>query len=238
MKLHAASVCVAIAVSGWSGSIAFGQQAGNGVAGVIDEDLPAEVREILQKHEAESQEIRRTAEQEITVHRQKAIKRLHDLEEKFNREQKVDEAVAVREKLRQLRLAHLKPRPNPGNLIQFSNRIGQTFYFDVIGDVHGAVWGSDVYTLDSTLAVAAVHAGVLKTGQRGMIRVTIVESPERHEGSEKNEVHTGDWGPFTASYKVRRPLATDENTNESPAEAEAGAAGLRARRRDINIPFR
>ena len=35
--------------------------------------------------------------------------------------------------------------------------------------VGGFVWGTNVYTLDSTLALAAVHAGLLKTGESKVV---------------------------------------------------------------------
>jgi len=35
---------------------------------------------------------------------------------------------------------------------------------------NAALWGSDIYTLDSTLGMAAVHAGVVKAGQTGVVK--------------------------------------------------------------------
>ena len=98
---------------------------------------------------------------------------------------------------------------------RYGHMVGQTFYFNVTGVANGSVWGTDVYTSDSNLASSAVHAGVLRVGQRGTVRVTIVKPPERFEGSERNGVMTFDFGPYPGSFKVRRPLATDQNTNES-----------------------
>ena len=43
----------------------------------------------------------------------------------------------------------------------FGSKIGETFYFRVTANaVGGTGWGTDVYTLNSPLAAAAVHAGV------------------------------------------------------------------------------
>ena len=45
------------------------------------------------------------------------------------------------------------------------NEIGGRFYYLVTGDVDGPLWGTDVYTSDSSLAKAAVHAGLVKPGE-------------------------------------------------------------------------
>src|SRR5581483_9956591 len=49
----------------------------------------------------------------------------------------------------------------PQSLQSLQNQVGKTFTFTVTGAVNGSVWGTDVYTLDSYLPAAAVHAGVL-----------------------------------------------------------------------------
>lgn len=197
-----------------------------------DDDLPPEARDALNAFEAESREIRLIAEKKVAIQRDAAIKQLDALQNTYNERQKSDEAISIREKIRELRVSHLKARPNPGNLARYSDKFGQTFLFEVTGVANGSVWGTDVYTSDSNLAAAAVHAGVLRVGQRGIVRVTVVKPPERFEGSERNGVMTIDYGAYPAGYKVRRPLATDQNTDES--EPNPPAEGLREDRR---IPF-
>jgi len=86
--------------------------------------------------------------------------------------------------------------PDTGCLAGHTGQFGTKHTLKLTGRVDGAVWGSDVYTLDSTLASAAVHAGVLKAGQTGTVRVEIVESPPNFTGSTKNGVTTLDWAAF------------------------------------------
>ena len=207
-------------LTGTSPSVLVGQQVPATVIDEFEQDLPPEAAELIREFNAESQQIRSKAEKEISQHRETAIVKLNRLQDEYGQAQKTNDAVAVRNKIRELRIAHLKPRPNPGNVANLAHRIGQTFYFDVTGSQQGSVWGTDTYTADSALAAAAVHAGVLKVGQRGMVRVTIVKSPEKHLGSPRNGITTSDYGPYSASYKVRRPLASDKNVNEAEAEPE------------------
>jgi len=94
--------------------------------------------------------------------------------------------------------------PDPGNLKAQENQVGKTFKFKVTGAVNGSVWGTDVYTTDSTLATVAVHAGVLKAGQTGVVKVKIVTPPPQFQGSTKNGVTTGPWNAYPGAYQVSK----------------------------------
>lgn len=95
--------------------------------------------------------------------------------------------------------------PDPGNLTGYRDRVGQTFLFQVTGTTSGTVWGTDIYTDDSALAVAAVHAGILRPGQSGAVRVTIVPGQGSYTGTSRNGVTTSNYGAWHGSYRVERP---------------------------------
>ena len=95
--------------------------------------------------------------------------------------------------------------PDPGNLGAFQNQVGKTLAFTVTGAPAGSggVWGTDVYTVDSTLAVAAVHAGVLRPGQTGVVRVILQGLVPAFQDSTRNGVASGSYGAY-AGYKIVR----------------------------------
>jgi Ca2+-binding EF-hand superfamily protein len=95
-----------------------------------------------------------------------------------------------------------EPQSDPGSLTAFQKQVGQVFAFTVTGAANGAVWGSDVYTADSTLARAAVHAGVLAVGQTGTVRVRIVAPLASFTGSTANGVTTRPYGTFPGAYQI------------------------------------
>lgn len=96
--------------------------------------------------------------------------------------------------------------PDPGNLVGYRDRVGQTFAFRVTGSASGSVWGTGIYTDDSTLARAAVHAGLLQVGQTGVVRVTILPGQQSYQGSTQNGVNSGNYGSWSGSYSfVRQP---------------------------------
>ena len=92
--------------------------------------------------------------------------------------------------------------PDPGNLVDYRGENGEEFYFVVTGDDMGSVWGRDVYTDDSQLAAAAVHAGVLEDGETGAVMVTILPGEEAYEGCLQNGVESWEYGPWSGSYIV------------------------------------
>jgi uncharacterized caspase-like protein len=67
-------------------------------------------------------------------------------------------------------------------------------------NMSGTVWGSGTYTDDSSLCLAAVHAGIISFGGGP---VTIVRTPGlgRYSGSSRNGVRTQSYGPWSGSFR-------------------------------------
>jgi hypothetical protein len=93
--------------------------------------------------------------------------------------------------------------PDPGNLTGLAQQVGKTLWFRVTGAVSGSVYGTDIYTSDSTLAVAAVHAGALKAGETGLVKVTILPNHPGFVSSTRNGITSSAWGSY-AAYRVHR----------------------------------
>lgn len=92
--------------------------------------------------------------------------------------------------------------PDPGVLAQFDGQVMKPYLFRVTGqNAGGTVWGTDTYTVDSKLSMAAVHAGILKLGQSGVVKVTLLGPQPMFMGSNRNGVTSNNYGPFNG-YKV------------------------------------
>jgi hypothetical protein len=61
----------------------------------------------------------------------------------------------------------------PANMLELASAVGTSYYFRVRGESEGPLWGTDTYTGDSALAVAAVHAGLVKPGDSAIVKVTV-----------------------------------------------------------------
>jgi hypothetical protein len=93
--------------------------------------------------------------------------------------------------------------PDPGNLKAFESQQGKVFAFKVTGTAAGGnVWGTDTYTTDSKLSMAAVHAGVVKVGETGVVHLKIIASPASFAGGTRNGITTSNYGRYTAAYQI------------------------------------
>src|SRR5262249_13064834 len=101
-------------------------------------------------------------------------------------------------------------QPDPGNLTSFAQQTGKSFYFNVTGNVSGSIYGTDLYTTDSTLATAAVHAGLPRAGETGVIKVTIEPGAAAYQATTRNGVTSYDWAAYQASYKISRVRADND----------------------------
>lgn len=94
---------------------------------------------------------------------------------------------------------------DPGSLHAYQGQMGAVLAVRVTGNIGGSIWGSDVYTLDSQLATAAVHAGQVKPGQTAVVRIKIRQSPPTFQGSSRHGVTSSAYGPYPAAFEfVRR----------------------------------
>src|SRR5262249_9022537 len=86
--------------------------------------------------------------------------------------------------------------PDPGHLEGYKGQIGKRFAFTVTGVAGNGLYGTDVYTTDSLLSNCAVHAGALKPGQTGVVRVEIVAPPGAFVGSTRNGCTSSGFGAY------------------------------------------
>jgi LCCL domain len=78
------------------------------------------------------------------------------------------------------------------------------------------VWGTDVYSDDSSICRAARHAGVIGP-EGGAVAVTPAPGRASYRGTPRNGVLTMDWGPHhPRSFVVARP---GEEPRQSPDQA-------------------
>ena len=84
--------------------------------------------------------------------------------------------------------AHAQAPAAPGNMGNYRDKVGQSFDFTVKAAPGGSVWGTDIYTDDSSLSAVVIHAGLLRDGQQGVIRVTVLAGQSSYQGSTRNGV--------------------------------------------------
>lgn len=80
--------------------------------------------------------------------------------------------------------------------------VGASYYFRVTGQTDGHLWGTDIYTGDSMIAAAAVHAGLVEASKTAVVKVTVVAPPAQFTGSVRNGVTSHDFGRYGSAYKL------------------------------------
>lgn len=129
------------------------------------------------------------------------------------------------------------PLPNPGGLTAYRGRNLAAQHFNVTGSLSGGVWGTGIYTDDSNLAAAAVHAGVLEAGQQGVVKVIIrpglTSSPTQgnaYVGSTAHGITSNNYGTYAGSFSVVNP---DGGLGAIPRVTNGGTVNA-----DLNQSFR
>jgi hypothetical protein len=108
------------------------------------------------------------------------------------------------------------------NASSLNGKEGQTFTLacSAGGDAH-TVWGSDIYTSDSSICTAAVHSGLITYQQGGSVTIELRAGRPIYGSSERNGVTTTSYGSYPQSFVFKTP-----NTDAVVREAEADPAVL------------
>jgi hypothetical protein len=125
----------------------------------------------------------------------KAVRQLIDY---FNRR-----GALSRKQIKQLVASGYWGHYSEGDLRSLEKRIGESFVFNVTGNTHGPLWGTDTYTSDSNLGTACVHAGLLRPGEEGVVEVTMVKPVAVFSGSSRHGVTSQSWtSSWTGAYRL------------------------------------
>ena len=138
------------------------------------------------------------------------LRRLEDTKKRVDMEAKAES----RRMAEQAAIIPHGRRPFGGpDIRQFA--IGDQVTLQITGRAEGWAWGDAVYTLDSNIGTAAVHAGLLKAGETKAIKVWIVPAPSAFVAAERNNIQSGKWGKYHTAFfmqladPVRPPLRSE-----------------------------
>jgi hypothetical protein len=91
-----------------------------------------------------------------------------------------------------------------GSARQFSGGTGARLAFNCpASGTPRTVWGADVYTDDSSICTAAVHAGSITMAAGGLVTIEIRPAQSSYSGSTRNGITTLDFGAWDRSFVVR-----------------------------------
>lgn len=85
-----------------------------------------------------------------------------------------------------------------------ANGSRHTYYCPPAGKAVG-VWGTDVYTDDSSVCTAAVHAGAITLASGGNVTFEILPGQSAYTGSERNGITSSRYSSWSGSFRIVRP---------------------------------
>lgn len=161
------------------------------------------IRAKAQKDTAAAQ---RAASLEVTPILRDLFGKLKTMQTQLAQSGLLDEALAIRGRLRSLRADLFNIRPDPGSMSDFSTSdYGRAYLFEVVGSNEGSIWGDQLYTADSRVNTAAVHAGALRVGERGIVRVTLYDGSEQlFPATLQHGVQSLEYNHYSLAYAVER----------------------------------
>jgi hypothetical protein len=219
------------------------------------DQLPEDAMKLVQKFEQQQADARKEMEARLGTQRDELVKQLQALQDSYTKAGKLDEAVAIRDRIRGLSHGEAslygdswsyKEVPPEGHLVLEAPqtnvgwaRRGEGFDWATHGDafavfnandpikgaiqalrgqpassivveVEGAdprsghVWGTDIYSDDSSVGAAAVHAGLLRPGEKGLIRVILLPGQVSYSGSERHGIKSENFGQWPGSFKLEK----------------------------------
>jgi hypothetical protein len=85
--------------------------------------------------------------------------------------------------------------------LNLNGRLGQDFTYKCpSGGSIGRLWGTDIYTTDSSICTAAVHAGLITAKNGGQVTIRIDPGQDAYIGTTRNGVSSSDFGSYGSSF--------------------------------------
>lgn len=88
--------------------------------------------------------------------------------------------------------------------VSFKEIDGQTYKFRCPPNgTAGSIWGSDIYTQDSSICTAAVHAGLFSLADGGIVTIEFRPGRQTYGSTERNGITSNTFGEYAHSFVVR-----------------------------------
>ena len=101
--------------------------------------------------------------------------------------------------------------PEGLNVIKLSSNANMTSYNSKTNEIYGvlvtasnsgSLWGTEIYTSDSTVAKAVIHMGLAQAGETVLVKIQMLPGQSSYVGTTQNGITSSSYGSYSASYKV------------------------------------
>ena len=88
--------------------------------------------------------------------------------------------------------------------VTFKTDVGRTYKFQCPENgAAGSIWGSDIYTADSSICTAAVHAGIITLDRGGVVTIEFRPGRSVYGSTVRNGITSNTYGEYPHSFVVR-----------------------------------
>ena len=88
--------------------------------------------------------------------------------------------------------------------VTFKTDAGRTYKFQCPENgTAAAIWGSDIYTADSSICTAAVHAGIITLESGGVVTIEFRPGRATYGSTVRNGITSNNYGEYPHSFVVR-----------------------------------
>jgi len=104
-------------------------------------------------------------------------------------------------------LATTAPMAAPTDLVGYRGNNYQNYTFTLTGSTTGSLWGTTIYSDDSHIAVAAVHAGFVTVGQTSIVTVIILPGQSSYASTTQHGITSSSFNAWLGSYSFLSAVA-------------------------------
>jgi len=106
------------------------------------------------------------------------------------------------------------------NAVEYRGQTGRQIAFTCPAGSSGIIWGTDVYTDDSSICTAAVHAGIISAGG-GSVTIEMMPGRSSYVASSRNGVASRSYGSWAGSFRIVGGITPTSSTQ--PGVVPAGS---------------
>jgi hypothetical protein len=117
------------------------------------------------------------------------------------------------------------------NAVAFRGRNGERFTWDCPAyGTYGSIWGTDIYTDDSSVCTAAVHVGLITLAGGGSVTIEIRPDAGSYTGTARNRVTSNSYPAYQGAYVIVGATPNDPGVSTVPAASNPWSASAGAYR--------
>ena len=164
--------------------------------------LPEAASQIKKRCDREVEDIEKSAKAKLKEAATQASVPLRKIQQAMHADARLEGAMKAREAIQLIVNGYSKALPDPGYMNASQEQNGKVFFYELTAREGGTVYGTDVYCGGSHLGSTAIHAGVLRANQKGVVKVTVLPGANGFVASLRNGIQSQSYSSYPVAFKI------------------------------------